>query len=594
MAGSTRYFLEKKIARGGMAEIWLARQIGGDGFQRVCAVKRILPHYAEDAEYVQMFRDEAEICKGLRHANIVRVEGFQAFGPTWGMIMEFVEGTDLRALLHHCSVNKMRLTVPMAVYVAAEAAKGLHHAHTKLDEMTGRQLNIVHRDISPQNILLSFSGEVKVTDFGIADAGSRVTDTRPGIVKGKYSYMSPEQVSAKSVDGRSDVFALGIVLWETLAMTRLFNADSDVETIKQVHECRVPATLRTLNTDVDPALEAIVIRALQRDINRRYESASEFERELRRYLGQRYPDFTSEDLSRFLGSVLAKRKSEVAGDIRNLLSQPVPSANHIEPASAPVKRSPPGPGETSAGRPVTPQPTGYRSNQSPQPSLSFSRRQTSMRRRENPVFSFVHPLWLYALALIAGLTGILMFGQVPVPLTAKDPVQIVGKGNIYSAQIAVNGKSLFRGGYKRVPVGLRLPPGRHLITAHRDGYFSDQVEVEVKSGSVLEEIKFNLRPKADFARVAVSANWATSPTVVVRVNDGFYVAKLSSGANGNGTQEALPDLSPGKEYTVTAATVEDGGLNEVACRFTPERRADDRQTVLHIDFIARNCTVYLP
>ena len=586
MSGSTRYFLEKKIARGGMAEIWLARQIGGDGFQRVCAVKRILPHYAEDTEYVQMFRDEAEICKSLRHANIARVEGFQAFGPTWGIVMEFVEGTDLRALLHHCSVNKMRLTVPMAVYIAAEAAKGLHYAHTKHDEMTGRQLNIVHRDISPQNILLSFSGEVKVTDFGIADAGSRVTDTRPGIVKGKYSYMSPEQVAAKNVDGRSDVFALGIVLWETLAMHRLFNMDTDVETIRQVHECRIPATLRTHNPEVDPALEAIVIRALQRDVNRRFESASEFERELRRYLSQRYPDFTSEDLSRFLGSVLAKRKAEVAQDIRSLLSQPVPPANQMDARSAPFSN----PGETNAGAPLTPPGTARRSNMPSTQNMTFSRRPVTGRGMRVPI---MHPMWLFGSVVVAALAGIFMFGQVPVPLTAKDPVQLVGKGNVYSAQIAVNGKSMFRGAYKRIPVGLRLPPGRHLITAHRDGYFSDQVEVDVKPGSVLEELRFNLRPKSEFTRVAVSANWATSPTVVVRVNDGFYVAKLSSGANGTGVQSPLPDLLPDREYTVTAATVEDGGLNEVACRFKPTRRPDGQETLLHIDFIARNCTVFM-
>jgi len=586
MSGSTRYFLEKKIARGGMAEIWLARQIGGDGFQRVCAVKRILPHYAEDAEYVQMFRDEAEICKSLRHANIARVEGFQAFGPTWGIVMEFVEGTDLRALLHHCSVNKTRVTVPMAVYIAAEAAKGLHHAHTKHDEMTGRLLNIVHRDISPQNILLSFSGEVKVTDFGIADAGSRVTDTRPGIVKGKYSYMSPEQVAAKNVDGRSDVFALGIVLWETLAMHRLFNADTDVETIRQVHECRIPPTLRAHNPDVDPALEAIVIRALQRNVNRRFESASEFERELRRYLSQRYPDFTSEDLSRFLGGVLAKRKAEVAQDIRSLLSQPMPPPNQPDMRNNPFSIA----GETNAGIPLSHSGQARRSNIPSAANATFSRRPVTAPGKRG---ALMIPMWIYASVIVAALTGILIFGQVPIPLTAKDPVQLVGKGNVYSAQIAVNGKSLFRGGYKRIPVGLRLPPGRHLITAHRDGYFSDQVEVDVKTGSVLEELNFKLRPKSEFARVAVSANWATSPTVVVRVNDGFYVAKLSSSANGTGAQEALPDLLPDREYTVTAATVEDGGLNEVACRFTPPRRPEGLQTLLHIDFIARNCTVFL-
>ncbi len=590
MSASNQYFLEKKIARGGMAEIWLARQIGGDGFQRICAVKRILPHYAEDTEYVQMFRDEAEICKSLRHANIIRVEGFQAFGPTWGMVMEFIDGSDLRALLHQCSIQKMRLTTAMAVYIAAETAKGLHYAHTKLNERTGQQMNIVHRDISPQNILLSFSGEVKLTDFGIADAGNRITDTRPGIVKGKYSYMSPEQVSAKNLDGRSDVFALGIVLWETLSMHRLFNMDTDVETIRHVHECRIPPTLRTHNPNVDTALEAIVMRALQRDVHRRYESANEFERDLRRYLGQGFPEFTSEDLSRFLGGALAQRKNDIANDIRSLLSQPVPVLA-VPPvlsrnSNATSMGSAHGIGTTGPGRSINPQ------QQPPQNSYrpTGPKWQAHGKLSTGRWFSLI---WFYAMIIISGLAGIIMLGRVPVAFTAKEPAQIVGKGNTHSMQLSINGRTAFDGGYKKIPMALRLPPGRHVVTARRDGYYSDQKQIDIRSGTVLEEVMFNLKPKVEFARVGISANWATSPIVVVNINDGYYVTRISSGSDVPGTTAMVPDLQSGKEYNVVAAIAEDGMRKDVSCRFTPTRLPQGRFTLLHIDFVTRNCTVFI-
>ncbi|MBP6219443.1 MAG: serine/threonine protein kinase, partial [Oligoflexales bacterium] len=231
MNQNSRYILYKRVARGGMAEIYLGKHIGEDHFQRVCCIKRILPHYAQEHEFVEMFRDEAHICKSLQHANIVRVEGFEEVEGSYAIIMEFINGGDLRTVLSTCEKSGERISVPISVYMAAEAARGLHYAHTKRDEITGKELGIVHRDISPQNILISFEGEVKVTDFGIADAESKETETKPGIVKGKYSYMSPEQITAQAVDARTDVFALGIILWESLAMRRLFHAENEIEII---------------------------------------------------------------------------------------------------------------------------------------------------------------------------------------------------------------------------------------------------------------------------------------------------------------------------------------------------------------------------
>ena len=142
-------------------------------------------------------------------------------------------------------------------------------------------------------------------------------------------------------------------------------------------------------------------------------------------------------------------------------------------------------------------------------------------------------------------------------------------------------------------MGLRLAPGRHVLTARREGYFSDQTQVNIKPGSYLEEVTFNLRPKGEFANVAVSANWATSPTVVVNLNDGFYVARLETNPNGEGKPQPIPDLQAGQEYRVTASVAEDGGRRDVACRFTPARLPDGKKTVLHIDFIAKNCTIFI-
>ncbi len=195
--------------------------------------------------------------------------------------------------------------------------------------------------------------------------------------------------------------------------------------------------------------------------------------------------------------------------------------------------------------------------------------------------------------VLAGIFGIFMLGQMQIPLTAKPPIQLVGKGNTHSVQIAVNGKPEFNGIYKKIPFGMHLPSGRHLLTARRDGYFLDRAQVNIKPGSVLEEVTFNLRPKADFAHVAVSANWTTSPTVVVNFNEGFYVARLETSPVGEGKAHAIPDLQVGTEYRVTASVADDGRRRDVACRFTPTQVPNGQSTILHIDFVAKNCTIFI-
>ncbi|MEZ4743521.1 MAG: serine/threonine-protein kinase [Bdellovibrionota bacterium] len=311
MPKENRYILVEKLARGGMAEIYLGRLATEDGFKRVCCIKRILPHYSHEKEYIEMFRDEAHICKRLQHANIVRVEGFEEVDGSYAIIMEYVDGADLRKILAACENAGIAIPIPMALYITAEIARGLHYAHTKIDDITRKPLSIVHRDISPQNILVSFEGEAKVTDFGIADAENKSTETKPGIVKGKYSYMSPEQIMAKNVDARTDVFALAIVLWEMIAMERLFLFENDVITIQKVKNCeikRLPRGVKRPKSEIDDELEAIILSGLQKDLKKRYPDAKAFEGALRKYLSKRYPSFVPTELSVFFKKPVVRRK----------------------------------------------------------------------------------------------------------------------------------------------------------------------------------------------------------------------------------------------------------------------------------------------
>ena len=329
MAGDDKYILSTKIARGGMAEIFLAKKVGEDNFQRVCCVKRILQHYKDDELFVKMFEDEKSICQQLRHANIVRVEDYTMVEDAPAIIMEYVDGPDLRTLLYACENassrnpdKDMRLGLPAAIFIAAEVARGLHYAHQKKDEVTGKSLSIVHRDISPQNILISFNGEVKVTDFGIATAEDSIRNqtTEPGVIKGKYAYMSPEQVDQGVVDHSTDVFALGIVTWEMLAMHRLFKG-TDVETLTMVKKVEIRKNLRALNPDVDDELYQIVLTALSKNKKDRYASAADYEKSLRRYLNKRFPDFSASDLGRFVSDLMPDKKKETQAFIKQTLTQ---------------------------------------------------------------------------------------------------------------------------------------------------------------------------------------------------------------------------------------------------------------------------------
>nr|WP_301340493.1 protein kinase [Corallococcus exercitus] len=305
------YQLLKRLATGGMAQIYLARRPGSDAPDKLLVLKRILPHLSENDEFVRMFLDEARIAARLAHPNVVQIYDLGAEGDTFFIAMEYIHGVDARRLWKRSETAGRPLPVPLVCRILLEACAGLDYAHKKTDA-TGRPLDIVHRDVSPQNILVTFDGGVKVVDFGIAKAADQATVTRSGVLKGKYSYMSPEQAAGQRVDRRSDVFALGVVLHELLTGGRLFKRPSDMLTLSAVAECHVPVPSQVAPR-VPVELDAIVLKALAKEPDARYQHAQELQRALEGWLAsQPQPCGTTADLAAYMRELFADRLSEEA------------------------------------------------------------------------------------------------------------------------------------------------------------------------------------------------------------------------------------------------------------------------------------------
>ncbi len=305
-----KYHLLEKIATGGMAEVFRARSYGMEGFEKILVVKRVLDHLAKDEEFIQLFQYEALIAVELQHVNIVQVFEFEQVEGQYYIAMEYVHGLDLARLL-----TRARRTgpfpIPLALFITCEVLKALQFAHDKSDEH-GRPMNVVHCDISPQNILISYAGEVKITDFGISRAAMQAAGTHK-VVRGKYAYMSPEQVEGGELDGRSDVFSLGIVLWELLAGRRLFKARTREETLARVRRAEVPS-LRTFRSEVSEDLEGLVLKTLSRRASDRYTTAAELLEALSILVVREGHRATNNDLSRYLKDVLEAASRAQSGD----------------------------------------------------------------------------------------------------------------------------------------------------------------------------------------------------------------------------------------------------------------------------------------
>ncbi|PTL78172.1 serine/threonine-protein kinase [Vitiosangium sp. GDMCC 1.1324] len=291
-----KYVVKRKLAEGGMAEIYLATAMGPEGFEKEVVIKRVRSFLSDDEGFVQMFIAEARLASRLNHANVVQIFDFAKHEDSYYLAMEYVRGCSLWDLRKRCREKGIGMPPLLVAHIGAQVAAGLHYAH-RAKSPDGEPLGLVHRDVTPHNVLLSFDGAVKLTDFGIAKAGNKLT--QPGVLKGKFAYMSPEQSRGEAVDSRTDVFALGVVLWEMLTGGRLFDGDSELAVLRAVQESVIAPPAR-LNPDVPEDLDEVVSIALDRDPEARYQSAGELERALAQCVLHRATSVDDTDVGTFV------------------------------------------------------------------------------------------------------------------------------------------------------------------------------------------------------------------------------------------------------------------------------------------------------
>jgi serine/threonine-protein kinase len=317
-----RYMLIDRIAVGGMAEIFLARQLGLEGFEKLVVLKRIRPELSEKPSFVNMFLNEARLSAQLNHPNIGQIYDLGKYETSYFIAMEYVFGRDMRRVIPKAESQGIPFPLVYAAKIAAQCCEGLYYAHQKAD-FYGNALGIVHRDITPENIAVSFDGTVKILDFGIAKAANTVEQTRAGEIKGKLSYMSPEQCMGRPLDHRSDIFSLGVVLYEWVTGFKLFTGESDVAVLKAITDGRIyrPSYFKS---DIPEPVEAILMKALEKDPEDRYQSAWEMQYDLDRFLSEN--EFTPSNIhvANFLKQVFA---DELEDEVRRLSMQgtPLPS-----------------------------------------------------------------------------------------------------------------------------------------------------------------------------------------------------------------------------------------------------------------------------
>ncbi|HEU4536553.1 MAG TPA: serine/threonine-protein kinase, partial [Polyangiaceae bacterium] len=343
-----RYELIGELASGGMAVVFLARLAGVGGFQRLFALKRLHPHLARETEFVAMFLDEARLAASVRDAHAVPIleVGISDEGDHF-VVMEYVEGASLAALIASATQQQSRVPTGVALRIALDALAGLHAAHEARDER-GEPLGIVHRDVSPHNVLVGVDGVARLTDFGIARAASRLTSTRDGAFKGKLSYMAPEQAGGEEVDRRADVFAAAVIAWELLANRRLFRGTNDLHTVHLLLYEAIPR-LGEFHPGVPPALESALARALDRDPRARFPTAAAFAEAIEHGAAGWASVASARDLAAFVEATAARalaRQREIwrsnappPSTLRAGLSLP-PSASEPPPGLRPSARPP--------------------------------------------------------------------------------------------------------------------------------------------------------------------------------------------------------------------------------------------------------------
>jgi serine/threonine-protein kinase len=324
-----RYELIGEIASGGMATVYLARLTGVGGFRRFVAIKRLHPHLAGEKEFVEMFLDEARLAAGIHHPNVVSILEVSASPIGYYLVMEYVEGDTLARLLARAAQQGQRLPTAIALRILIDSLTGLHGAHELRDDR-GQLVELVHRDVSPQNVLVGIDGVSRITDFGVARAASRLSATRVGQLKGKLAYMAPEQASGSDLDRRADVFSAGVMIWETLAAKRLFKAETEAATLSRVLNEPIPELIRVAPGANKPISQA-VMRALERDPARRYATSAQLAEALEMAAAAGPGVAASRDVAVFVKAMLGEEIDRQREAVRAWLSASEPSHVQVPP-----------------------------------------------------------------------------------------------------------------------------------------------------------------------------------------------------------------------------------------------------------------------
>ncbi|MBK6848104.1 MAG: protein kinase [Proteobacteria bacterium] len=314
------YSIVRHIGGGGMAQIYLAKTRGLAGFEKYLALKVMNTEYANEDRFIRMLINEAKIAVGLSHVNIAQIFDLGVFDGIYYIAMEYVDGVDVLGLVNGLHARGQHVPIEAVAHIGRQICSGLYYAHTRKNRQ-GEPLNIVHRDISPQNVLVSRAGEIKVVDFGIAKAVGLSSKTQAGVIKGKVNYMAPEQVLSRPADARSDIFAVGIVLWEMLTSQMVYAADDINELAAKVRKAEI-APPSSVREDVPPVLDQVVMRALQRKANDRYQSAHELQIELTKFLSSIAPDYGGSHLAKLVEQVAPQESvRDATGELPRILSQ---------------------------------------------------------------------------------------------------------------------------------------------------------------------------------------------------------------------------------------------------------------------------------
>lgn len=477
-----KFLLYGQVAVGGMAEIYKGRYKDQSAPQFDIAVKRILPSYTEDQGFVTMFKDEGNIALRLKHPNIVSVYEVGEVNNDWYIAMEFVHGTDLRVLSDVCEKNRKRFTFTQVARIICDTAKALDYAHKSTDE-NGECLNIVHRDCTPHNIMVSYDGQIKLMDFGIAKAASRATKTRAGTVKGKSSYMSPEQARGRNLDGRSDMFTLGTVGWELLTECRLFKGSNDMEAIGKILKSVTPHP-SDLDSNIPRDLGDIILRTLEKDRDMRYKDCGELANALETFIQQK-GDGSDKQLGLFVQAILSKNghsPSEIPNYVPgNAIIEIDDQGNFKQKAVAPAPAAAglmsvqPAPAAQAFQQQQTVQPS-YPQIQPGMPSGSFNKAPDSALPPQRPIGMIVGSVVLFLVTAFFVVLGLLLG-----PDEKHDDIAFSVPNSTFTfsssfkdTTISINGEKLDGRSYK-AKVGDQLE-----ITFEKDGYESVTIKREAR------------------------------------------------------------------------------------------------------------------